>query len=107
LAIVSALTIVRDAPTQTHPGSLIETLPDTMIQRITDEVTVPEGFALSVVAGPPHLTYPTCLHPAGQGVVFVCTDSNLLFGRERHRGRILRLVDEDDDGVADRYTVFA
>lgn len=80
---------------------------DTTRVRITAEVGLPAGFDMSIFAAPPHLTYPTAIHPAGAGVVFVATDPNLLFGRERYLGRILRFVDEDADGVADSYTVFA
>lgn len=85
----------------------IPPLADTTRARIAAEVSPLAGFDRSIFAAPPHLTYPTAIHPAGDGVVFVATDPNLLFGRERYLGRILRLVDEDADGVADSYTVFA
>src|SRR5690606_13346287 len=61
----------------------------------------------TLFAAPPHLTYPVCIEPGGPGVLFVCTDPNLNLDRARNRGRILRFVDENADGVADRYTVFA
>ncbi len=88
-------------------GTEIPALADTTLTRIADEVTIPAGFVMTVFAAPPHLTYPTVVQPAGNGVVFAATDPNLLFGQERYLGRILRFVDEDRDGVADRYTVFA
>lgn len=87
-------------------ATAIPPISDTTLARISEEVTIPPGFAMSVFAAPPHLTYPTVVQPAGDGVVYAATDPNLLFGQERFLGRILRFVDEDRDGIADRYTVF-
>src|SRR5690606_24886292 len=72
------------------PAIPIGAYADSTVSRILEEVAAPEEFDVTVYAAPPHLTYPTALAPAGDGVVYVSTDPNLLFGQERHLGRILR-----------------
>ena len=71
------------------------------------QVTVPEGFALTMFAGPPVAMYPTVVAPAPDGSVYMGTDLNLAQGAVKGRGRIIRLVDSDGDGHADHYSVFA
>ena len=90
-----------------NPAIGIGPLPDSTEARIRAEIEIPDGFDLTIFAAPPHLTYPTAIAPAGDGVIFVATDPNLLFGQERYLGRVLRFVDSDGDGVADSYSVFA
>lgn len=105
----AAILVLLAAPLsgQSDRSIPIPALPDSTRSRILGEITPPAGFELTIFAAPPHLTYPTCLYPADGGVVYVCTDPNLLFGRERYLGRVLRFVDADGDGIAERYTVFA
>ncbi|HEX6069873.1 MAG TPA: HEAT repeat domain-containing protein [Longimicrobiaceae bacterium] len=107
LPLAACLLLVSEAPAQSPAGVPIPPPADSTLERVATEVTVPAGFELSLFAAPPHLTYPVVLEPAGPGVLFVGTDPNLNLDRGRRRGRILRFVDEDLDGVADRYTVFA
>ena len=76
-------------------------------QRLLQQVQVPEGFAATLFAGPPVAMYPACLTTAADGAVFVCVDGNLSLSADAGRGRIVRLVDRDNDGRADEYTVFA
>ena len=71
------------------------------------QVTVPEGFAVTMFAGPPVAMYPTVVAPAPDGSVYMGTDLNLAQGAVKGRGRIIRLVDSDGDGRADHYSVFA
>lgn len=71
------------------------------------QVKVPEGFSLSIFAGPPVAMYPTVVAPAPDGSVYVASDLNLAQGAVKGRGRVLRLVDENQDGRADRYSIFA
>ena len=71
------------------------------------QVTVPEGFAVTMFAGPPVAMYPTVVAPAPDGSVYMGTDLNLAQGAVKGRGRIIRLVDRDGDGRADHYSVFA
>ena len=71
------------------------------------QVTVPAGFAVTMFAGPPVAMYPTVVAPAPDGSVYMGTDLNLAQGAVKGRGRIIRLVDSNGDGRADRYSVFA
>ena len=71
------------------------------------QVIAPEGFTVTMFAGPPVAMYPTVVAPAPDGSVYMGTDLNLAQGAVKGRGRIIRLVDSNGDGRADRYSVFA
>jgi glucose/arabinose dehydrogenase len=71
------------------------------------KVKAPAGFAVSLFAGPPVAMYPTCLTTAPDGSVYVCVDPNLSLSATKGLGRVMRLVDDDGDGKADRYSTFA
>lgn len=74
--------------------------------KVRTEVKAPAGFAVTLFAEPPFAEYPVCVTSSIDGVVFVGTDPNLAQDFVKGRGRIVRLVDDDHDGRADRYTVF-
>ena len=76
-------------------------------QALLRQTRVANGFETAVFAGPPVAQYPTCLASAPDGALFVCVDPNLSLSQAKGVGRIVRLVDSDGDGHADRYTVFA
>ncbi len=71
------------------------------------QVTVPDGFEKTLFAGPPVAMYPTCLTATLTGELYVCVDPNLSLSGIRGNGRVVRLTDDNRDGVADQYTVFA
>ena len=75
-------------------------------EKVRTEVKAPAGFAVTLFAEPPFAEYPVCVTASIDGVVFVGTDPNLAQDFVKGRGRIVRLVDDDHDGRADRYTVF-
>jgi glucose/arabinose dehydrogenase len=104
----AALLLAGPALAQTLPPERGTLTPDTARERkMLGELKAPEGFRLTLFAGPPVAEYPTCLTPAADGAIFACVDPNLSLSRERGIGRVVRLVDEDGDGHADRYTTFA
>ncbi|HEY8483243.1 MAG TPA: PVC-type heme-binding CxxCH protein [Longimicrobiales bacterium] len=107
-ASVCALAYASPGFTQTAAarGQTI-VIPDSTRRLLLQQVKAPEGFEVTLFAAPPHVIYPTCIASAPGGVLFVCVDPNSSLDQEPGRGRILRLVDENGDGVADRYTVFA
>jgi putative membrane-bound dehydrogenase-like protein len=76
-------------------------------QELLQQTKARDGFAVTVFAGPPVAMYPTCLASAPDGALFVCVDPNLSLSQNKGVGRIVRLVDDDGDGHADRYSVFA
>ena len=76
-------------------------------QRLQNDFKVPAGFKVTLFAGPPVAMYPTCVNESPDGAVFVCVDPNLSLSTLKGVGRVMRLVDTDGDGRADKYTTFA
>jgi glucose/arabinose dehydrogenase len=74
--------------------------------KLQAQFKAPDGFAVTLFAGPPIAMYPTCVAEGGDAL-FVCVDPNLSLSTLKNVGRVMRLVDDDKDGRADRYTVFA
>lgn len=50
---------------------------------------------------------PVCLCAGADGSIFVCVDLNGSLGKGPGKRRIVKLVDEDKDGLADSHTIFA
>ena len=71
------------------------------------DISLPEGFSASIFARPPAVSYPIFVSATPDGTLFVGCDGNGSGGREKDRGRILRLRDLDGDGRADESKVFA
>jgi len=71
------------------------------------DITLPEGFSASIFAHPPAVSYPIFVSATPDGTLFVGCDGNGSGGRDKDRGRILRLRDLDGDGRADEAKVFA
>ncbi len=80
---------------------------DARERALMSQVKVADGFTATLFAAPPIAMYPVCLTGTNDGVVFVCVDPNLSLTAAKGKGRIVRLVDSDHDGKADRYSVFA
>lgn len=64
-------------------------------------------FILTNFAGPDLVPSPSCLSVAATGEVFVGVDMIGSLGKEPGKGKIVRLIDQDKDGVMDNQTVFA
>ncbi|HZN64641.1 MAG TPA: hypothetical protein VFB66_05025, partial [Tepidisphaeraceae bacterium] len=61
----------------------------------------PAGFDLTVFAAPPDINYPTAVAASPNGELFVAVDEMGSLGKEKGRGKVVRCVDTDSDGVAD------
>jgi putative membrane-bound dehydrogenase-like protein len=70
-------------------------------------IKAPPEFELSVFAAPPDVRYPTCLAASPTGEVFVGIDENGSLDAKANRGRVVRCIDVDGDGKADKFNVFA
>ncbi|MDF1861109.1 MAG: discoidin domain-containing protein [Verrucomicrobiales bacterium] len=70
------------------------------------DVKVPEGFEVSLFSNSAAANYPVYVTAAPNGDLYVSSDGNGSLGRDPHRGRVLRLRDEDGDGRADEVTEF-
>ena len=75
--------------------------------KLAAQFKAPAGFDVTLFAGPPVAMYPTCVGESPDGGVFVCVDPNLSLSTIKGIGRVMRLVDADNDGRADTYTTFA
>lgn len=74
---------------------------------VPKNVKVPSGWSASLFAGPPDVSYPTCLSTAPNGDVFVGIDLNGSLDTKTNRGRVVRCTDTDADGKADKFVTFA
>lgn len=71
------------------------------------DVKSPPGFQVTLFGQPPEVNYPVCLTTAANGDVFVGVDEQGSLGKKSGAGRVLRCVDTDGDGQADKVNVFA
>ncbi|EEF63177.1 DUF7133 domain-containing protein [Pedosphaera parvula] len=70
-------------------------------------VKVPAGFNKTIFAGPPDISYPTCIAATPSGEVFVGVDQNGSLDVQPNRGWVVRCLDTDGDGIADKFNIFA
>ena len=70
------------------------------------DLKVPAGFTATIFARPPLVNYPVFVSAAPDGTLYVASDGNGSGGRDKHRGRIVRLRDTDGDGRADESVDF-
>ncbi len=71
------------------------------------EIKVPAGFEKTIFAGPPNISYPTCIAAEPTGEVFVGVDQNGSLDTQPNRGMVVRCVDTNGDGIADQFKIFA
>ncbi|MGC4007223.1 MAG: PQQ-dependent sugar dehydrogenase [Pirellulales bacterium] len=76
-------------------------------EQLLKETKVPAGFTAKIYAAPPTVGYPVGLCAAPNGDVYVAVDENGSLDAKAGRGRIIRCVDKDHDGVADEFTTYA
>jgi putative heme-binding domain-containing protein len=74
---------------------------------VLSQIKVPAGFNVTIFAQPPDISYPTCLAAAPTGELFVGVDQNGSLDAKPGRGRIVRCIDVDGDGIADKFNDFA
>lgn len=87
------------------PPKIVEKTPDEEAEILKD-VTVPEGFEVTLFSSWEAANYPVYVAAAPNGDLYVSSDGNGSLGRDPHRGRVLRLRDEDGDGRADEVKEF-
>lgn len=75
-------------------------------QEFLADVSVPEGFEVTLFATPPAVQYPVFVAAAPDGTCYVSVDKNGSLDREPHRGAIYRLRDLNGDGRADEVRLF-
>ena len=73
---------------------------------ILKDVTVAEGFDVTLFATSAQANYPVYVAASPGGDLYVASDGNGSLGRDPGRGRVIRLRDSDKDGKADQATEF-
>src|SRR3569833_10581 len=71
------------------------------------QVKWPEGLTVTPFSGPNLTPSPACIATAPTGEVFVGVDMIGSLGKDPGKGRIIRLVDTDNDGKMHKHTDFA
>ncbi len=71
------------------------------------DVKAPDDFDVSIFGKPPEVNYPVCIATGSSSELFVGVDEQGSLGKEKGRGKILRCIDTDNDGKADKFNVFA
>ena len=67
----------------------------------------PNELVITTFAGPDLTPSPACLAVAPTGEVFVGVDMIGSLGKDPGKGSIVKLIDSNNDGKADRHTIFA
>ncbi|HEV2294676.1 MAG TPA: HEAT repeat domain-containing protein [Tepidisphaeraceae bacterium] len=101
LALVAGLALAAESTTSERPTTRRSA------DEVLDGVKAPAGFEMTLFAQPPEVNYPTCLTVTPRGEVFVGIDEQGSLGKDEGRGRIVRCLDIDGDGVADEFKQFA
>jgi putative membrane-bound dehydrogenase-like protein len=104
LLLAGSMTTAGPPPAQDAPRAVPKKADE---KDILKGIKAPDGFEISAFASPPDVRYPTCLAASPTGEVFVGIDENGSLDAKANRGRVVRCVDTDDDGKADRFNVFA
>ena len=77
-------------------------------EKYLKQVKAPDDLDVTLFAAPPQVNYPVCLATTQTpGEVFIGVDPNGSLGKEDGYGHVMRCVDEDGDGVAEKINVFA
>jgi putative heme-binding domain-containing protein len=71
------------------------------------QIKWPDGLTVTTFTGPELTPSPACIAAAPTGEVFVGVDMIGSLGKDPGKGRIIRLVDSDNDGKVDKSTNFA
>ena len=71
------------------------------------DVKAPSGFNVTMFGSPPDVNYPVCLTAAATGELFVGVDEQGSLGKVPGKGRVIRCIDVDGDGKADKINTFA
>lgn len=107
LGAVSALLLaIWNIPTNS-PTTVYEVPKHAITDSLPNAQKWPKELSLSHFAGADITPSPACLAVAATGEVYVGVDMMGSLGKEGGKGKIVRLVDANQDGKIDSHTVFA
>ncbi|MBD3627420.1 HEAT repeat domain-containing protein [Cyclobacterium sp.] len=86
---------------------IIESTTSESLDSLSKALAWPEELAVQAFAGPELTPSPACLAVSPYGEVYVGVDAIGSLGKTPGKGRIVKLLDLDNDGVADEHTVYA
>ncbi len=78
-----------------------------LLASLAHSSTVPNELEVTTFAGTDIAPSPACLVASASGEVFVGVDMDGSLGKDPGKGKIIRLVDSNNDGVADSHTLYA
>ncbi len=104
-AILIALAGCSPRPPECVPAERNPSL--AAIDSLSNSLKWPEALQITGFAGPDLTPSPACLATAATGEVFVGVDMMGSLGKKPGKGKILRLVDCNHDGVLDSHTEYA
>src|SRR5260221_2294362 len=67
----------------------------------------PKDCDVTVFAMPPDVMYPTAVAATPNGNVYVAIDEDGSLGKDPGKGRVVKCIDTDGDGKADKFITFA
>jgi len=105
LAILPA--IGADKPAAKKPAEKKNDKPPVTEESVLKSVKGPAGFDVTVMGLPPQVMYTTAVAASAEGQVYVAIDEQGSLGKDPGRGRVVRVVDTNNDGKGDQFTVVA
>ena len=99
--------MIRFILATTIVATAVATPPFPKEAELLKDIKLAEGLEATLFSAPPQSNYPVFIAAAPDGTLYVSSDGNGSLGRDKDRGRILRLRDTDGDGRADEVTEFA
>ena len=77
------------------------------VDSLSRSLNWPQELTVTSFAGSGLTPSPSCIAASASGDVYVGVDMIGSLGKQPGRGMIIKLVDEDNDGIADRHTEYA
>ncbi|MBT5885223.1 MAG: hypothetical protein HOH50_13435, partial [Planctomycetaceae bacterium] len=100
--------LVSSARAEERPNVIPTALP---LEFIPQQIDVPEGFSIELVAGPPLVEHPTFATFDDHGKLYVCNNAGVNLSADDLEAQLPNsinlLEDTDGDGKFDKSTVFA
>lgn len=98
-------------PATPHPWLVALLLAGVTARAELASCDLPPGYAATLAAQTPLVVHPVTATTGPPGVLFVCDMAGVNLNKAELEkelpNRVLRLVDQDDDGIYDRMTIFA
>ncbi|MDQ6479335.1 c-type cytochrome [Dyadobacter sp. LHD-138] len=106
--LISAfLMLMWFGPQHKNSGTKKQSASYTRVDSLPNASSWPAELKITHFAGPNLTPSPACLAVAPNGDVFVGVDMIGSLGKDPGKGRIVKLVDSDNDGKVDKHSVFA